>query len=90
MNDSWFRADRKIELYEDFRFDDKIYELQNDVRHNRRQRLKNRADERQNCFFVRQDHENVFVVQLTSFEQKIKQVCKLNKTLYDLKQSSRI
>jgi hypothetical protein len=36
MNDSWFRADRKIELYEDFRFDDKIYELQNDVRHNRR------------------------------------------------------
>jgi hypothetical protein len=35
-------------------------------------------------------HENVFVVQLTSFEQKINQVCKLNKALYDLKQSSRV
>ncbi len=35
-------------------------------------------------------HENVFVVQLTSFEQKINQVCKLNKALYDLKQSSKI
>jgi hypothetical protein len=55
MNDSRFRANRKIELYEDFRFDDKIYELQNDVCHNRRQRLKNRADERQDYFFVQQD-----------------------------------
>jgi hypothetical protein len=36
MNDSRFRANRKIELYKDFRFDNKIYELQNDVRHNRR------------------------------------------------------
>jgi hypothetical protein len=35
-------------------------------------------------------HENVFVVQFTSFEQKINQICKLNKALYDLKQSSRI
>jgi hypothetical protein len=35
-------------------------------------------------------HENVFVVQLTSFEQKINQVCKLNKTLYNLKQSSKV
>jgi hypothetical protein len=35
-------------------------------------------------------HENVFVVQLTSFEQRINQVCKLNKALYDLKQFSKV
>ncbi len=55
MNDSRFRANRKIKLYKDVRFDDKINELQNNVRHNRRQRLKNRANERQNRFFVRQN-----------------------------------
>ncbi len=35
-------------------------------------------------------HENVFVVQFTSFEQKINKVCKLNKALYDLKRFSKI
>ncbi len=35
-------------------------------------------------------HENVFVVQLTKFEQEINKICKLNKTLYDLKQSSKV
>jgi hypothetical protein len=35
-------------------------------------------------------HENVFVVQLTKFEQKINKICKLNKILYDFKQFSRI
>jgi hypothetical protein len=35
-------------------------------------------------------HEDVYVVQLTKFEQKINQICKLNKALYDLKQFSRI
>jgi hypothetical protein len=35
-------------------------------------------------------HENVFVVQFTNFEQKINQVCKLYKALYDLKQFSKI
>jgi hypothetical protein len=35
-------------------------------------------------------HENVFVVQFTWFEQKINKICKLNKTLYDLKQFSRV
>ncbi len=35
-------------------------------------------------------HENVFVVQLTKFEQKIDQICKLNKALYKLKQFSKI
>jgi hypothetical protein len=34
--------------------------------------------------------EDVYVVQLTNFEQSINQICKLNKALYDLKQSSRI
>jgi hypothetical protein len=55
MNDSRFRANRKIELYENVCFNDKINELQNDVRHNRRQRLKNRVDEHQDRFFIRQD-----------------------------------
>ncbi len=35
-------------------------------------------------------HKNVFVVQFTNFEQKINQICKLNKTLYDLKQFSKV
>jgi hypothetical protein len=34
--------------------------------------------------------EDVYVVQLTNFEKNVNQVCKLNKALYDLKQSSRI
>jgi hypothetical protein len=34
--------------------------------------------------------EDVYVVQLTNFEQSVNQNCKLNKALYDLKQSSRI
>jgi hypothetical protein len=34
--------------------------------------------------------ENVYVVQFTSFEKNVNQVCKLNKALYNLKQSSRI
>jgi hypothetical protein len=37
MSDSRFRADRKIRLYKDVRLDDKINELQSDVRYNRRQ-----------------------------------------------------
>jgi hypothetical protein len=35
-------------------------------------------------------HENVFVVQFTNFEQRINQICKLNKALYDLKQFSKV
>jgi hypothetical protein len=35
-------------------------------------------------------HENVFVEQLTKFEQEINKICKLNKILYDLKQSSKV
>ncbi len=34
--------------------------------------------------------EDVYVVQFTNFEQNINQVCKLNKALYDMKQSSKI
>jgi hypothetical protein len=34
--------------------------------------------------------ENVYIVQFTSFEKSVNQVCKLNKALYDLKQSSKI
>jgi hypothetical protein len=34
--------------------------------------------------------EDVYVVQFTNFEQSVNQICKLNKALYDLKQSSRI
>jgi hypothetical protein len=35
-------------------------------------------------------HENVFVVQLTKFEQEINKICKLYKTLYDFKQFSKV
>jgi hypothetical protein len=42
------------------------------------------------AFLYDKIHENVFVVQFTKFEQKINQICKLNKALYELKQSSRI
>jgi hypothetical protein len=35
-------------------------------------------------------HANVFVVQLTKFEQEINKICKLNKTLYDFKQFSKV
>jgi hypothetical protein len=42
------------------------------------------------AFLYDKIHENVFVVQLTKFEQRINQICKLNKTLYELKQSSRV
>jgi hypothetical protein len=41
-------------------------------------------------FLYEKIHENVFVVQLTKFEQEINKICKLNKTLYDLKQFSKI
>jgi hypothetical protein len=34
--------------------------------------------------------EDVYVVQLTSFEQSVNQICKLNKVLYNLKQSSKV
>jgi hypothetical protein len=34
--------------------------------------------------------EDVYVVQFTNFEKNVNQVCKLNKILYNLKQSSRI
>jgi hypothetical protein len=34
--------------------------------------------------------EDVYVVQFTNFEQNVNQICKLNKTLYNLKKSSRV
>jgi hypothetical protein len=34
--------------------------------------------------------ENVYVVQFTNFDQNVNQMCKIYKTLYDLKKSSRI
>ncbi len=42
------------------------------------------------AFLYDKIHENVFVVQLTRFEQKINQICKLNKALYELKQFSKV
>ncbi len=90
INDSRFRTNRKIELYKDVCFDDKINELQNDVRHNRCPRLRNRANEHQNRLFYDKIHEKVFFVQFTNFEQRINQICKLNEALYDLKQSSKV
>jgi hypothetical protein len=42
------------------------------------------------AFLYDKIYENVFVVQFTRFEQEINKVCKLNKTLYDLKQFSKM
>ncbi len=55
MSDSRFQTNRKIELHENIRLNDKINELQNAVRHNRRQRLKIRENEDHNRLFIRQD-----------------------------------
>ncbi len=55
MSDSRIRADRKAKLYKDVCFNNKINKLQSDVHHNRRQRLKNRVNERQNRLFIRQN-----------------------------------
>jgi hypothetical protein len=35
-------------------------------------------------------YEKIYVAHFTNFEQSVNQICKLNKALYDLKQSSRI
>jgi hypothetical protein len=42
------------------------------------------------AFLYDKIHENVFVVQLTNFEQSVNQICMLNKVVYDLKQFSRV
>jgi hypothetical protein len=42
------------------------------------------------AFLYDKIHENVFVVQFTKFEQRINQICKLNKALYELKQFSKV
>ncbi len=41
-------------------------------------------------FLYEKIEKDVYVVQLIDFEQDVNQICKLNKTLYDLKQSSRV
>jgi hypothetical protein len=41
-------------------------------------------------FLYKKILEDVYVVQFTNFEQSVNQICKLNKTLYDLKQSSKV
>ncbi len=55
MSRAKFQTNRRIELHEDLRIDDEIDELQNHVCHRCCQRLRNRADERQNDFFVREN-----------------------------------
>ncbi len=41
-------------------------------------------------FFYEKVEKDVYVVQSIDFEQSVNQICKLNKTLYDLKQFSRV
>ncbi len=41
-------------------------------------------------FLYEKIEKNVYVVQSIDFEQNFNQICKLNKTLYDLKQFSRV
>jgi hypothetical protein len=90
MNNSRFRTNRKIELYENVCFNNKINELQNDIRHNRHQRLKSRKNERQNRFFVQQDSRERFYRTIHEFRAENQSNCKLNKALYNLKQLSKV
>ncbi len=41
-------------------------------------------------FLYKKIEKDVYVVQSINFEQNVNQICKLNKTLYDLKQFSRV
>ncbi len=41
-------------------------------------------------FLYEKIEKDVYVVQLNDFEQNINQICKINKTLYDLKKFSRV
>ncbi len=57
MNCAKFRTNQRFELHENLHFDNEIDELQNHVRHHCCQRLKNRADKRQDDFLVRKNRE---------------------------------
>ncbi len=52
--------------------------------------MKNKTNKRQNHFLHEKIEKNVYVVQLISFEKNFNQICKFNKTLYDLKQFLRV
>ncbi len=57
MSRAKLRTNRKFELHENLRIDDEINELQNYVFHHCCQRLRNRANERQNDFLVQKNRE---------------------------------
>jgi hypothetical protein len=57
MNCAKFRINRKIDIHENLCINDEIDELQNHVRHRYCQRLRNRVNERQNDFLVRENRE---------------------------------
>ncbi len=61
---------QRIELHKDLRIDDEIDELQNHVCHHCCQRLKNRANKRQNDFFVRQNREKRIRRAINRFQAK--------------------
>jgi hypothetical protein len=42
------------------------------------------------AFLYKKIEKNVYVMQSIDFEQNVNQICKLNKTMYDLKQFSRV
>jgi hypothetical protein len=57
MNDTRFRVDRRTESYENVRFDDQVNELHDYLRHRSSQQLKNRTNERENDFSLRQSRK---------------------------------
>ncbi len=70
MNRAKFQINRKIELHKNFRIDDEIDELQNHVCHRCYQRLKNRANERQNDLLVRKNREKRIRCAINRFRTK--------------------
>ncbi len=57
MSDTKLRTDERTELHENVCLDDEVDELQNHLCDHRRQRLRNRADERQDDFNLQQNRE---------------------------------
>ena len=84
---SKLRTNKKFKLSWNFFNRNRIHELQNHFRHNRRQWLKNWINECQNDFFYENINEKVYVKIFHDYIDKFKIYCRFRKILYDFKQS---
>jgi hypothetical protein len=74
MSDTRFQADQRTELYKDVCLDDQVNELQNYLRHRRNQRLKNRTNERQNDFSLRQSRKEYLRASINKFKNELTRI----------------